>query len=202
MRTSENPLEWTPGGRQPDHRIADGDIGQRQQRAALGRTDRKSAEVVIAILVEAGHFGGLATDQRATGFPAAFRDAGHDRRGGLRIELAAGEIIQKEQRLGALDHEIVDRHRHQIDADAAMQAGLDRDLELGADTIGGGDQDRVGKARGLEVEQAAEAADFGIGAGARGGANHRLDHIDQPVAGIDVDARICVSEAVFTVDHA
>ena len=83
-----------------------------------------------------------------------------------------------------------------------MQAGLDRDLELGADAIGGSNQDRIGKARSLEVEQAAEAADFSIGAGARGGANHRLDHIDQSIARIDVDARIRVGKAVFAVDHA
>ena len=65
---------------------------------------------------------------------------------------------------------------------AAMQAGLDRDLDLGADTVGGGDQDRVREARGLEVEQAAEAADLGVGASAGGGANQRLDQIDQPIA--------------------
>ena len=47
-----------------------------------------------------------------------------------------------------------------------VQAGLDRDLELGADAVGGGDQDRILEARRLEVEQAAEAADLGVGAGA------------------------------------
>ena len=125
-----------------DHRVAGRDIVARQQRAAFGGADRKAAEVVIAVLVEPGHFGGLAADQRAAGLPAAFRDAGHDRRRGLRIELAAGEIVQEEQRFGALHDEIVDRHRHQIDADAVMQAGLDRDLELGADAIGGRDQHR------------------------------------------------------------
>ena len=162
----------------------------------------KPAEVVIAVLVEPGHFGGLAADQRAAGFPAAFGDAGDDGGGGLRIELAAGKIVQEEQRLGALHHEVVDRHRHQVDADAAMQAGLDRDLDLGADAIGGRDQNRILEARGLEVEQPAEAADFGVGAGAGGGANHRLDEIDQAIAGIDIDARIRVSEPVFAVDHA
>ena len=124
----------------------------------------KPREVVVAVLVEAGHFGGFAADQRAAGFPAAFGDAGDDGGGRLRIELAAGEIVQKEQRLGALHHEVVDRHRHQIDADAAMQAGLDRDLDLGADAVGGRDQDRVLEAGRLEVEQSAEAADFGVGA--------------------------------------
>ena len=83
-----------------------------------------------------------------------------------------------------------------------MQAGLDRDLDLGADAVGGGDQDRVLEARGLEVEQPAKTADFGVGTGPRGGADHRLDEIDQTIAGIDIDARIRVSEPVFAVGHA
>ncbi len=46
-----------------------------------------------------------------------------------------------------------------------MQAGVDRDLELGADAVGGRDQDRVLEAGGLEIEQPAEPADFSVGAG-------------------------------------
>ncbi len=51
----------------------------------------------------------------------------------------------------------------------SWRRGFDRDFDFGADAVGRGDQDRVGEARGLEVEQAAEAADLGIGAGARRG---------------------------------
>jgi hypothetical protein len=45
-------------------------------------------------------------------------------------------------------------------------------------------------------------ADLGVGAGAGRGANHRLDEIDQAIAGIDIDARIGVSEPVFAINHA
>jgi len=83
-----------------------------------------------------------------------------------------------------------------------VQSGVDRDLDLGADAIGGGHQNRILEARGLQVEQSAKAADFGVGAGPGGGADHRLDEIDQTIAGIDVDARIRVSEPVFAVGHA
>ena len=187
---------------QSDHRVARGDIRARQQRAALGGPHRKAREVVIAVLVEPRHFGGLAADQGAAGFPAALGDAGHDRRSRLRVELAAGKIVEEEQRFRALHHEVVDRHRHQVDADAAMQAGLDRDLDLGADAVGRRHQHRVLETRRLEVEQAAESADFGVRARPGGGADHRLDEIDQAVARIDIDARIRVSEPVFAVDHA
>jgi len=35
-----------------------------------------------------------------------------------------------------------------------------------------------------------------------GGTNHRLDEIDQAIAGIDMDARIRVSKPVFAINHA
>ena len=64
-----------------------------------------------------------------------------------RIELAAGKIIEKEQRLGALDDEIVDAHGDEVDADRVVNAGLDGDLDLGADAVIGGDEDRIDEAR-------------------------------------------------------
>ena len=70
-----------------------------------------------------------------------------------------GEVVEKEQRLGALDDQIVDAHGDQVDADRMMGAGLGRKQHLGADAVGGGDQHRIAEAAGGEVEQAAEAAE-------------------------------------------
>ena len=114
--------------RKPDDGVAGGDVGARQQRAALGRADRKATEIVIALPVEARHLRGLAADQRATGFAATLGNAGHDRGRRLRIELAAGKVVQEEQGLGALHHDVVDGHGHEVDADAVMDAGFDGDL--------------------------------------------------------------------------
>ena len=49
---------------------------------------------------------------------------------------------------------------------------------------------RIGSAEAgrFEIEEAAEAADLGVRAGARGPAQQRLDQLDHAVAGIDVDA--------------
>ncbi len=80
----------------------------RQQGAAFGGAHCKTRQIVIAVLVEAGHLGSLAADQRAAGFAAAFGDTRHDGGGGFGVELAAGEVIQKEQWFRALNHEIVD----------------------------------------------------------------------------------------------
>ena len=189
------------GRGKPEHGISGSYIGSRQQRAPFGGTDRKARQIVIALLVEAGHLGGLAPDQRAAGFPAALGDPRDDRGGRLRIELAAGEVVQEEQRFCTLHHEVVDRHRHEVNPDTAMQAGLDRNLDLGANAIGRGDQNRILEAGRLQVEQSAETADFGLSAGSRRGADHRLDEIDQAIAGVDIDARIRISQPVPALGH-
>ncbi len=149
-------------------------------------------------MVHAGHFGGLAADQRAAGLPAAFGDAADDRRALVRIELAGGEIVEEEQRLGALHDDVVDAHGDEVDADRVVLARVDGDLQLGADAVIGGDQHRVGEARRLEVEQAAEAADLAIGARPPGRAHQRLDLLDHEIAGIDVDAGLGIGEPVLS----
>jgi len=68
-----------------------------------------------------------------------------------------------------------------------VAGGLDRDLDLGAHAIGGGDQDGIGETGGLEIEQAAEAADLGVCARASRPAHERLDQFHHAVAGIDID---------------
>ena len=85
--------------------------------------------------------------------------AGDHPLGDAAVELAGGEIIEEEERLGALDDEIVGAHRDQIDADAVVAVVIDRELELGADAVIGRDQQRIAIARRLEVEEAAEAAE-------------------------------------------
>ena len=145
-------------------------------------------------MVHAGHLGRLAADQRAAGLPAALRDAADDACGGGDVELAGGEVVEEEQRLGALGQQVVDAHRDEVDADGAVQAGVDRDLELGADAVVGGDQDRVLEAGALQIEQRAEAAEVGVRARPAGRAGERLDGADERIAGIDIDPGITVGE--------
>src|SRR5262249_7489233 len=118
---------------------------------------------------------------------------------GLDVEPAAREVVEEEQRLGALHDEVVDAHGDEVDADGVVPAGGDGELELGADAVGGGDQDRVTVARSLGVEEGAEAAEAGGRAAAGRGARQRLDRLDQRVAGVDVDAGGFVGPAVYGV---
>src|SRR5690606_9908098 len=116
-----------------------------------------------------------AADQRASRLAAPLRDATDDGRTLLGVELAGGEIVEEEQRFGALHDEVVDAHGDEIDPDRVVLSGIDGDLELGADAVIGSHQNRVGEASGPEVEQPAEPADFTISTGPAGGAHQRLD---------------------------
>jgi hypothetical protein len=48
---------------------------------------------------------------------AALGDAFDDPRGGIDLQLAGGEIVEKEERLGPLADQVVDAHGDQVDAD-------------------------------------------------------------------------------------
>jgi len=62
-----------------------------------------------------------------------------------------------------------------------MLAGLDGDLELGADPVGGRDQQGVRIAGRLQVEQGAETAQGRVRAGPAGGLGQGLDALDQVI---------------------
>jgi hypothetical protein len=72
-----------------------------------------------------------------------------------------------------------------------------RDLELGAHAVGGGNQDGVLETRRARVEEPAESTQRRVCAWARGGRGQRFDQVDEAVAGIDIDPRVAVGQAVF-----
>ncbi len=189
------------GRRQPEHRVPGLESGPRQERSAFGGADRKAREVEVAVGVEAGHLGGLAADERAAGLGAAFGDPLDDRLGHPLVELAGREIVEEQQRLRALDDDVVDAHRHEVDPDRVVDPALDGDLHLGADAVVGGDQDRIDEARRLEVEQAAESAELRIRPRPAGRARERLDPVHQPGAGVDIDPGVGVGERFRAIGH-
>jgi len=175
-------------GGEAEQDVSGCDVTAGQQPVALDGTDCETGKIVVPFGVKSRHFGGLAADQRAAGLPAAFGDAANDVLPDRRVDPTGRVVVEEEQRFGALDDEIVDAHRHQVDADRVVDAGVDCDLELGADAIIGRHQQRVVEARGLQIEDAAEATDFGVGARARRGTHQRLDRLDEGIAAADVDA--------------
>ena len=109
--------------------------------------------------------------------------------------LAGGEVVEKEQRLGALHDEVVHAHGDEVDADGVVAAGVDGQPQFGADAVGGGDQHGVAESGRFRVEQGAEAADAAEQAGPGGGPGQRLDALDQGVAGVDVHAGRAIGHA-------
>ena len=112
-----------PARREAEHDVAGRDRAAVERLAALDRADREAGEVVIALGIHAGHLRRLAADQRAADLAAGAGDAGDDVRGGRDVELAGGEVVEEEQRLGALHDEIVDAHGDEVDADGVVPAG-------------------------------------------------------------------------------
>ena len=138
---------------------------------ALGDADREADQVELAGLHGAGVLGHLAADQRAAGLPAALGHALDQLLDVVGVELADGDVVEEEERLGALAHQVVDAHGHEVDADRVEAAGRLGDERLGADPVGGGDEHRVAVAVPREREQAAEPADVADDLGPEGGAD-------------------------------
>ena len=153
----------------------------------------KPCEVIFPGRVHAGHLGGFAADQRAAGLFAAEGDALDDLGGGLHVELAAGEIIEEEQRLRALHQDVVDAHADQVDAHGVVAIQLEGKLELGADAVGAGYQHRLVIFFG-NLHQRAEAADAVEHLGTHRAPGKRFDVLDQPVARVHVYTGIAVGK--------
>ena len=112
--------------------------------APLDHADREADEVELARLHE------------VRGAPTSRRRAARSRPRGtrratpativvddLRDELADRDVVEEEQRLGALRGDVVDRHRDAVDADRVVPAGEPGDHRLRADAVGRRHEHRV-----------------------------------------------------------
>ena len=91
--------------------------------------------------------------------PAALRDPGDELVDLFGDELADRDVVEEEQRFGALRGDVVDRHRDAVDADRGAPAGEAGDRRLRADAVGGRDEQRVVVALPVDREQPAEPTD-------------------------------------------
>ena len=113
------------------------------QGACLDHGHAETGQVVAARGIEARHFGRFAAKQGAAALAAAVGDALHHLSHGLRAELACGDVIKEEKRLGPAGDYVVDAHRHQVDAHIVVAAvGLSQ-LKLGANPVGARDQQGI-----------------------------------------------------------
>jgi len=80
-----------------------------------------------------------------------------------------------------------------------VQAGGDCDFELGADPVGGGDENRILESCRLEIEECAETTEARVATAPRRRLRQRLYRLDQRRAGIDVDASLAIAVLAVTV---
>jgi hypothetical protein len=119
-------------------------------------------------------------------------DVGRDRN----VELAAGEIVEEEERLGALRENVVDAHCHEVDAHRVVARELESELQLGADAIGARYEHRVAVFAWNPGERA-EAADAGEHLRAQRPFREGLDRLDQRVARVDVHPCVAVGDRLL-----
>ena len=120
----------------------------------LDDADAGAGDVVLVGAHHARVLGRLAAEQRTAGVAAAVGDAGADLGHPLRHDLAAGDVVEQEQRLGTAGDQVVDDHRDQVDADRVVDVHLLRDHQLRADAVGRRREDRVLVLLRVEPEQA------------------------------------------------
>ena len=130
------------GRRKPDEHIARLNRRPVHDLRSLHAADGEAGQIVLILVVHAGHLRGLAADERGARLDAAVGHAGDDLFEHRRVVLAAGDVIEEEQRLGSLRHDVVDAHGHAVDADRVMLVHELGDDELRAHTIGAGDEHR------------------------------------------------------------
>jgi len=158
---------------------------------AVDDTHAEAGKIVIVRIHDAGMLGHLAADERAAGLPAALTDPADDLGNRIGVELAHGNVVQEEQRLGARCQDIVGAHGHEVDAHRVMLPYELGDLELRTDAVGARHENRVLHVlRGSYGEQPAEPADIAHHFGAVRGMHGLLDGIDRAGALLDINARL------------
>ena len=187
------------GGVDADEDVALLDELRAPELVTLGEADGEAGHVEVAVGELAGVFGGLAAEEHALGAQAALVHAGDDVGDLLGDHAADHEVVEEEERHGAAGGDVVDAHRHEVDADGVEPADAAGDLDLGADAVGAGDEDGVLEPR--QAHGAAEPAEAAEDERVLRALQPLLHELDGAVARVDVDAGLLVGEPLL-VRHA
>ena len=184
------------GSAQGDQGIAGLNLAAVDDFGFLDHADAEAGHVVIFAMVHARHFGGFTPNQRTTRLLAAFGDTGNHAGRGVHVQFAGREVIQEEQRLGALYHQIVHTHCNQIDADGVVSFQVHRQTQLGAYAVGTGHQNRLAVFL-RQRTQGAKTAQTSHNFRAAGLFNYTFDAVYQCIASIDIDTCVFIAERGF-----
>ncbi len=133
-----------------------------------------------------GHFGRFTADERGARLAAAFGDTTDDGLGYVDAQLACRVVVEKEEGLGPLDHDVVGAHRDQIDADRVVSACVDGEAQFRAHAVG--PRHEYGSFIACwQLDECAKAADARKDFGSLRALYDRFDALNELVAGVDVD---------------
>ena len=186
------PVGVKSGRGQADQHVARHDRTPVDQLRFLNNADDEAGDVVLAVGVEARHLGRLSADERAPILPARARDAGDNLFRDNRRQPPGGEVIEKEERLCALDEDVVHAVVDEIGPDGVVASRHEGHLQFRSDAIDARDEHRILIPIAVETEQAAERADVREHARRERRSRERPDAADDFVAGVDVDAGVFV----------
>lgn len=106
-------------------------------------TDRETGEVDIVGGVDLGHFGGFASEESGAAVLAGVGDASDDGFESFGEESSAGDVVEEDEGFASLDHEVVDAHGDEVDADGVEPVEIDGEADFGSHAVGTGDEDGV-----------------------------------------------------------
>ena len=118
-----------------DEHVAIADLVRAEEAISLDDAHGRGGNVVLFRVHDAGVLRGLAAEQSAACLDAAFGNALDDLGDLLRNDLAHRNVVLEEQRLGAADHEVIDAHGDQVDADGVVLVHRLGDGELRAHAV-------------------------------------------------------------------
>ena len=181
------------GGRQTQNHVAGTYVRGIEHLGAIDDAHGKAGEVVIGRSHDTRVLGHLAAHERAARELAAVGHALDDLCHVLGLDMADGNVIQEEQRLGARSQNVVDAHGDQVLAHRLVAVHDLGEHELGAHAVGAADQDRVFHIlKRAGREQATEAADAADNLGTIGVLDHLLNSVDGAAALGGIDAGVLV----------
>ena len=183
-------------GGQGYERIALAHCGAVEYLLPVDEADGKAREVIFVLGVEARHLGGLAADEGGPGLDAALGHACDDVGYALRHILAAGDVVEEEERRGAGADNVIDAHGDAVYAHGVVLVHEEGYLELGAHAVRAGDEHGGLHTRELRLEQPAEAAEPAYDAGRHGALYVLFHQLHGLVACGDVHARGLVACAL------
>ena len=171
----------------PDQHVALGDVRPVDHPVAFDDAHAETHELDVALRVHPGHRRRLAAEQRTARAPAALGDTPQRIAGDRLREVAHRDVVEKDDRLGTLDDQVVHDHRDTVDPDRVVAADPGRELQLGPDAVGCRDEDRILVAVG-GLEHSGEAADRAQDFGAEGALRDLLDVVDEGLVVVEIHA--------------